>query len=91
MEHFEFDPLKSRLNKELHGVDLEWAESLWDVTHAIVPAKNVRGESRYFILAKIGAKCYAAASIEELLRFGGSDIRSYFPDLVAKLRDKPTG
>ena len=60
MEHFEFDPRKSRLNKELHGVDLEWAESLWDVTHVIIPAKNVRGEGRYLILAKIGAKCYAA-------------------------------
>ena len=60
MEHFEFDPRKSRLNNEHHGVDLEWAEGLWDVTHAIIPAKNVKGESRYLILAKIGTKCYAA-------------------------------
>ena len=44
MEHFEFDPAKSRLNEERHGVDLEWAQGLWDVTHVIIPAKNVIGE-----------------------------------------------
>lgn len=60
MERFEFDTRKSRLNKERHGVDLEWAKNLWQVTHVIVPAKNVRGENRFLILAKILNKCYAA-------------------------------
>lgn len=60
MEHFEFDPAKSDLNKERHGVDLEWAQGLWDVTHIVIPAKNVIGESRFLILAKIGKKCYVA-------------------------------
>ncbi|MBI2061312.1 MAG: BrnT family toxin [Nitrospirae bacterium] len=60
MEHFEFDPAKSQLNRERHGVDLEWAQGLWDVTHIIIPAKNVAGENRCLILAKIGGKCYAA-------------------------------
>ena len=62
MEHFEFDPEKSRRNEEQHGVDLEWAEGLWDVTHVIIPAKNVVGESRFLILAKIGGKSYVAVS-----------------------------
>ncbi|MEP6891813.1 MAG: BrnT family toxin [Nitrospirota bacterium] len=60
MEHFEFDPIKSERNKKRHGVDLEWAQGLWDVTHIIIPAKDVIGESRCLILAKIGSKCYAA-------------------------------
>ncbi len=60
MEHFEYDPRKSQLNKERHGVDLEWAQGLWDVTHIIIPAKHVRGEPRSLILAKIATKCYAA-------------------------------
>lgn len=60
MEHVEFDPIKSERNKKRHGVDLEWAQGLWDVTHIIIPAKDVIGESRCLILAKTGSKCYAA-------------------------------
>ncbi|OGR96131.1 MAG: hypothetical protein A2V88_00230 [Elusimicrobia bacterium RBG_16_66_12] len=60
MEHFEFDLKKSHLNEERHGVDLEWAQGFWDVTHVIIPAKNVTGESRFLILAKINGKCHAA-------------------------------
>lgn len=60
MEHFEFDPKKSHLNKEQHGVDLEWAQELWEVTHVIISAKNVVGESRFLILAKMAGKCFAA-------------------------------
>lgn len=60
MEHFEFDPKKSRLNKEQHGVDLQWAQCMWDETHVITPAKFVRGENRWLILAKVDDKCYPA-------------------------------
>jgi uncharacterized DUF497 family protein len=60
MELFEFDPNKSRLNKEHHGVDLAWAQELWDETHVIIPARSVTGESRYLILAEMEGKCYAA-------------------------------
>ncbi len=60
MEHFQFDPRKGQLHKERHGVDLEWAQGLWDLTHIIIPAKDVTGERRYLIRAKIGSQCYAA-------------------------------
>ena len=60
MEHFEFDPEKSRLNEERHGVNLNWAMRLWDENHVIIPAKNVSGEGRHLILAKFEGKCYAA-------------------------------
>jgi uncharacterized DUF497 family protein len=64
MERFEFDPGKNKLNEERHGVDLAWAMRLWDETHVIIPAKNVSGESRYLILAKLEGKCYAAIFTE---------------------------
>ena len=60
MRHFEFDPDKSRLNEERHGVDLEWAQGLWDVAHIIISAKYIAGENRFWILARIDGKCYAA-------------------------------
>ena len=60
MERFQFDPRKSRLNKEHHGVDFECAQELWDEDHLVIPAKNVAGESRYLILARMEDKCYAA-------------------------------
>src|SRR5690242_17198331 len=60
MEHFEFDPKKSQANKERHGVDLEWAQQLWDEPYVISRAKNVFGESRWLILARANDRCYAA-------------------------------
>lgn len=60
MKHFEFDPEKSERNKQRHGVDLEWAAGLWDVSHVIIPAKDAPGESRFFILARVDGKCYTA-------------------------------
>ncbi|MCX5796030.1 MAG: BrnT family toxin [Elusimicrobia bacterium] len=60
MEHFEFDPKKDRINKERHGVDLSWAQELWDQPHVIIPARDVVGESRFLILAKADGKCYSA-------------------------------
>jgi len=59
-EYFEYDPKKSQLNEKRHGIDLGWARELWDENHIIIPAKNVSGENRHLILAKIGNRCYAA-------------------------------
>lgn len=64
MEHFEFDPAKSQTNKERHGIDLAWAQRLWEETHVIIPAKNVSGENRCLILAKVRGKHYAAIFIK---------------------------
>lgn len=65
MNHdFEFDPDKDRANKERHGVGLGWARALWNETHVVIPAKNVAGENRCLILAKVGGRCYAAIYTE---------------------------
>ena len=60
MEHFEFDPDKSKSNLKRHGIDFLHAQDLWDETHVIIPAKNVAGESRCVILGKLAEKLYAA-------------------------------
>ncbi len=60
MDQFEFDPEKSRANKEKHGVDLGWARRLWGETHIVIPARNVTKEGRFLILARVSGKCFAA-------------------------------
>ncbi len=56
MARFEYDFQKSNTNKKRHGIDFIEAQKLWEVTHVIVPAKNVVGESRYAILGTIDGK-----------------------------------
>lgn len=60
MERFEFDPEKSRRNKDRHGVGLDWAVRLWGESHLIIPARRVLEERRWLILARVGGKCHAA-------------------------------
>lgn len=56
----EYDSTKSKANKQKHGIDFEEAKKLWEGVRLIVPAKNVRGESRWAVLGKIQKKCYVA-------------------------------
>jgi len=56
---FEFDPKKSKTNKEKHGIDFYEAQKIWDDENAIViPAKNVKGEKRYALIGKLNGKCW---------------------------------
>lgn len=53
---FEYDPGKSRANKEKHGIDFEEALLLWDDPDLIeIPAKII-DEPRYLVIARIGDK-----------------------------------
>jgi len=60
MRPFEFDPEKSRINRAKHGVDLGWARRLWAEGHVIIPARDVSGERRFVIIARVVGKCYSA-------------------------------
>lgn len=60
MTHFEYDAQKNRSNKERHGLDFDATQELWEVTHIIIPAKNIKGENRFLILGRLGRKIYAA-------------------------------
>jgi len=64
-EHeFEYDIVKSRTNKEKHGIDFEEAQALWnDEKRYEVPA-NSSDESRMATVGKVGDKYYFAVTTE---------------------------
>ncbi len=57
---FEYDPVKSRKNKEKHGIDFEEAKALWeDPFGKGFPARS-DDEIRYAIMAKYKRKLWMA-------------------------------
>ncbi len=57
---FEFDPNKSKKNKEEHGIDFIEAQQLWEDPYRIeIPAKYL-DEPRYLLIGKIDDKHWAA-------------------------------
>ena len=56
---FEFDRLKSQLNKKKHGVDFIEAQALWNDPDRIeIPAKT-SDENRFLIIGKISDKFWS--------------------------------
>ena len=56
---FEFDPNKSKSNKEKHGIDFTEAQRLWnDSNLLIMPAKNVKGEKRFALVGRLNGRCW---------------------------------
>ena len=54
--NFEFDPKKSDLNKNKHGIDFMEAQELWDDIDLLeIPAKTL-DEPRSLVIGKIGEK-----------------------------------
>jgi len=54
---FEFDPQKSRSNKQKHGIDFVDAQSLWDDWDLLeIPAKTIEDEGRCLVIGKIDEK-----------------------------------
>ncbi len=50
---FEFDPEKSQINMQKHGIDFIQAQALWSDTNFIeIPAKTV-DENRFLVIGKI--------------------------------------
>ena len=55
---FEFDPDKSKLNLEKHGIDFVESQELWDdPNHLIVPARSIT-EERYALIGKLRNKLW---------------------------------
>lgn len=60
MNSFEFDPTKSRSNREKHGIDFEEARLLWqDDSLLIVPSRDMN-EPRFLAIARLGDKVWSA-------------------------------
>jgi len=57
---FEFDPAKSRANKEKHGIDFQAAQAMWDDPDLLeIPARTT-DEPRFLVIARIGARHWSA-------------------------------
>lgn len=57
---FEYDPEKSELNAEKHGMDFEQAQMIWDDPDALeIPAISTQ-EPRVLVIGKVGSKHWSA-------------------------------
>ncbi len=57
---FTFDPQKSRLNKEKHGIDFKEAQKLWeDPERLIIPAMDL-DEPRFLLIGKMDNQYWSA-------------------------------
>jgi uncharacterized protein len=66
---FEFDPLKSAINKAKHGIDFIEAQVLWKSKHIRLGAKDAF-EKRYMIIGKIEREYWSA-----IITYRGGTIR----------------
>ncbi|OGQ77303.1 MAG: toxin [Deltaproteobacteria bacterium RIFOXYA12_FULL_58_15] len=58
--HFEFNELKSRANRQKHGIDFERAQALWNDPYVLeIPARTT-DEERFLVVGKIGRKHWSA-------------------------------
>jgi uncharacterized DUF497 family protein len=57
---FEYDPNKSRSNKEKHGIDFEEAKALWKDENRVRITSPYKEEPRELIIAKQGDNIHVA-------------------------------
>lgn len=58
--NFEYDPQKSKTNKEKHGFDFEDAQELWCDPNSIVIPLGYIEESRYVVVGLFRGKYWSA-------------------------------
>ena len=56
---FEFDPKKSKINKNKHGIDFIEAQLLWDDTDLIEIPARISDEPRYLVIGTISGKYWS--------------------------------
>jgi len=57
---FEYDPGKSKINLDKHGIDFEYAQAIWNDSSALeIPAISTQ-ESRLLVVGKIESKHWSA-------------------------------
>ena len=58
---FEYDEVKSKANKEKHGIDFEEAQALWhNKQHAVFDSVCINNEWRHLLVGYIDGLCYVA-------------------------------
>lgn len=53
---FEFDPLKSDVNKKKHGIDFREAQELWNDPELIEIPVKTHDESRFLVIGRISER-----------------------------------
>ncbi|KAF0121384.1 MAG: hypothetical protein FD151_1271 [bacterium] len=53
---FEFDPKKSEINKQKHGIDFYEAQELWDDPDFIEIPVKTSDEPRFLVIGKVSGK-----------------------------------
>ena len=67
---FEFNPRKSKANKQKHGIDFVTAQALWDDPNVIeIPARTT-DESRVLVIGKLGDHHWSG-----IITYRGENIR----------------
>ena len=67
---FEFDPTKSKKNKEKHGLDFVQAQALWDDPDLLEIPARTDDEPRFLVVGKIGKKYWSG-----VITYRGENIR----------------
>ncbi len=58
---FEYDKVKSSINKSKHSIDFEEAQKLWEDPYSFeIPSPQSEDEDRYLVLGQIDSKNYTA-------------------------------
>lgn len=57
---FEYDPNKSQINKQKHGIDFEEAQQLWKDQNLLIFNVQTEPESRQLGIAKLNNKHWSA-------------------------------
>ena len=67
---FEFDPSKSRSNKDKHGIEFEEAKALWNDPHLLEVKATSTDEPRFLMIGMIDGKHWSA-----VITYRGDKIR----------------
>ena len=57
---FEYDPVKSAVNLDKHGIDFETAQRLWDDECLVQLLSNKIGEKRFLAIGNVENKMWTA-------------------------------
>lgn len=57
---FDYDPHKSALNKQKHGIDFVEAQLLWNDPNLLEVAARADDEPRYFVIGMIRGRYWSA-------------------------------
>ncbi|MEI6573309.1 MAG: BrnT family toxin [Alphaproteobacteria bacterium] len=60
MSYFEFDPEKSRINYEKHGIDFNAAQHIFDDEALAIIDGNSNFETRYIAIGRLDGKLWTA-------------------------------